>query len=708
MPSSDSGSLFLNSEKRKPVKVSPIAEKAKAKAPPNLAIYDGDELNEVVQQVVKLAQNAYGVYMNQRAALEDRWSKADSFYWMDSKKQFKNSEMTRAKVAAASFNRVCRRLADGAQIATFQDEMPVKFFPEIDPFDPSDDKTNKAAVAQALNNWGKYCMRKTDLAGKSKDAYYKTYKYSTFIAYVPYDYEIEKKTRWEAYSPNAQMQAADGKTVYKHVETGEVSDAPHPPELKAVEYDFVSKNNVGFYPLPIESCWLDDRILDLNRQSAFGWRSDITRAELWSLAMAGVFQNIEKISEAQAFQVQSSNNAPENERRMESGKTTADSTASEMYERWGWWMLIPKIKVTMGKNGKPTKLEWDQNAAPRRYRLEIVGDMNGSIVVTRFSESDYWSNNIPFIAAHSHADDGGFYGRGLVELLEDNMEQEQIAKGQLMDNRTLRTFRPAIRLKGRVMNKDMRVMHNTVFDVTSPDALKFMEIPDISQTIGATLSLLQEESKELGQTPGFMMGEGTGSRTSATEFSAIRDQSSAPAMNDIKTLNMMISGGFMMKVKEYAPQFLERDIAVKLGGPNSEDAVLMVTSDEFDADLLLQDVSVQDFENKSTMRQILLNLVGVVSNPVFAPFLNVAGFLSAVFRTFKSVFPNPEEIINKEGQVNQVLQAYLQQKSAAEGPPQAMLGNMGAPGGGPPPPAAGGPMGEGQTMAGIAGQAGGM
>ncbi len=101
----------------------------------------------------------------------------------------------------------------------------------------------------------------------------------------------------------------------------------------------------------------------------------------------------------------------------------------------------------------------------------------------------------------------------------------------------------------------------------------------------------------------------------------------------------------------------------------------------------MQEVSVQEFENKSTMRQILINLVGLIANPVFAPFINIGGFLERIFYTFKTAFPNPEELFNKNEQVMGVLREYLRQQ-----PPQAETPNQALPGAGLPMAAgAGGP-----------------
>jgi hypothetical protein len=112
------------------------------------------------------------------------------------------------------------------------------------------------------------------------------------------------------------------------------------------------------------------------------------------------------------------------------------------------------------------------------------------------------------------------------------------------------------------------------------------------------------------------------------------------------------------------------------------------------------------------MRQILLNLVQLVASPAFAPFINVAGFLERIFMTFSNVFPNPEEILNKDPMVQELLKQYLLQA-----PPQAQQSPTA--GVGPVPPNLMGmptaPQGlqlsgiaEGAPIAAAAGQAGGV
>ncbi len=299
------------------------------------------------------------------------------------------------------------------------------------------------------------------------------------------------------------------------------------------------------------------------------------------------------------------------------------------------------------------------------------------------------NNGIPFIAAHSHEDDCGFYHRGLQELLEDNMIQEQTAKGQLMDCRTLLNFRPLVRLQGRVKNKDMKISHNTVFDVTDMNAIKQLEVSDLTGTISQSLQFLTQESQQLSQTPPFMLGEGLGSRTSATEFAAIRDQSSAPALNDIKNLNMQFSGGYMRKLKEYATQFFDHDVTVPFttNGAQGEEAMVTIKPEDFNMDMHIEDVSIQEFENKATMRTILLNLGQFIVSPAVAPFINMAGFLTRLFKSFSTAFPNPDEIMNKDPQVMALMQLYLSQKP----PPGGPAADQSVPRGAMPTPQPGGP-----------------
>jgi len=695
--------FFLQSDdKRKPFEESTLSVKAKARAPVNMALYDAnDQPTEVLAHVLRLAEQAHMTYLNQRSSLHEKWTKADEFYWM-AQKDFRLDELTNAKVSASVFHRVCRRLSDGAYLASFQEEQPVKFTPETDIFDSSDNKRTRGIACDALNQWALWCMRRTKLKEKAQDAFHRVYKYGNVICYVPFDYEIQERKRWGTLDPNETVVNEDQTTVYRHSATGAESDTPHPVELDEQEYDFISKNEVGFYPLRLEDCFLDNRIDDLDRQTAFLWRTDCTRPEICGEAKAGKWANTEKITELHKFQQYNFDNQVETGRITDAGKTTTDSMMSEMYERWQGWMLLPDIEVKLNKKGEVTKLDWDQNGESRRYLLEVIGPLGGPNVVVRFCESPYWGDGIPFIAAHSHKDDSGFYHRGLVELLEDNMIQERVTKGQLMDNRSLLNRRPMIRLIGRVRNKDMRITQNTVFDCTSTDAIKQLDVSDLTGNIQNTLNYLSDDSEKLAQTPQFMLGDAMGARTSATEFATIRDSSSAPALNDIKNLNLQITGGYMRKLKEYAPQFLDRDVITKVVGPNGGEAYAAVTSDEFAQDMNVQEVSVQEFENKSTMRQILINLVGLIANPVFAPFINIGGFLERIFYTFKTAFPNPEELFNKDEQVMATLRQYIAQQ-----PPPPQAPNPQLPGGGvtpagmPPGSTQGGPTFGPASMGGV-------
>jgi hypothetical protein len=673
----DSANLFLQaSDDRKDVKPSVVAQKSLVRSPPNLAIYnDQGQPHEVLEKVIKISKDYLSAYQNQWTPLQKKWERSDELYWM-AQKESRMPELTLAKVSASVFYRTARRLSDGAYIATYQgDDIPVKFAPDVGVFDDPDTKQRKAIVAEGLNRWGSYCMRKTGLRDKAKKSFNFTYKYGNHIAYVPYDFEVERVKKYTDEDPNIMESAADGTLVYKHKRTGDYSVTPHAPETYEVEYDKITKDEVGFYPRNIDQCYFDNRIEDLDRQTCFMDRTDITRPELWAKGKAGIFKNLDKITELQKFNQYDWSNTAELQRIRDSGKTTTDSYKSEMYEHWSVWLLLPKIEVKLNKKGEAVDMTWDQNAPSRRYVLDIIGRLNdaGSIAV-RFSESPYWSNGIPYISAHSHEDDSGWWHRGLLELLDDNILQEQVAKGQLMDNSTLINRRPMVRVIGRCRTKDMRIGVNKVFDVTSPDALQFMTVQDQTANLNNRIEFLKKDSEDIAQTPPFMLGEGIGGRASATEFAAIRDQSSTPALNDIKSINLQINGGYMRKVKEYAPQFLDKNMAIDIDGPNGEKFWFDIKPDDFNMDLDIQEVAIQEFQNKATMRQLLLNLTQLVASPAFAPFINVVGYLERVFSTFSDIFPNPEEILNKDQQVQMLLQQYLTQAAPSQGQPPNQIG----------------------------------
>lgn len=668
--------LFLSDDKKRAdLKPSVVAQKSLVRSPPNLANYDSDgNLDPVVAHVLKLAQDFLSAYQNQNGAMYDKWDRCDQLYWM-AQKESRMPELTLAKVSSSIYYRTARRLADGALVATFQGtDLPVKYQPDVGVFDPPETKQRKAIVSEGLNRYIDYNMRKADVKTKADDSFNWTYKYGNHIVYVPYDFEVERVKKYTDEDPNEIQTSTDGSTVYKHKRTGAYSVTPHPPETYEVEYDKVTKDNVGYYPRSLDQVFLDNRIPDLDRQTCLLDRGDITRPEIWAKAKAGVFKNINRISQMQQFQQYDWTNQMEIDRINNSGKVTTDSYMSEMYEHWMVWITIPKLDVKINNKGEATSIKWDQDAAPRRYVMHVIGRLNeNSSVVVRFSESPYWSNGVPYIASHSHADDSGFYHRGLLELLDDNILEDQVAKGQLIDNGTLQNRRPIIRVVGRCRTKDMRIGVNKVFDVTSRDALDFLQVNDLSLNILKRLEYLKKDSEDTAQTPPFMLGEGVGGRASATEFATIRDQSSTPALKDIKSLNLQLMGGYARKCKEYAPQFLDKELAVDIDGPNGEKFWYTIHPDDFNIDLDIQEIAVQEFQNKATARQLLLNLTQLIASPAFAPFINVVGFLERVFSTFSDIFPNPEEILNKDEATQALMYQYLAQAPAQGSPAPGMM-----------------------------------
>lgn len=644
-------------DERKPVELLESGVKAIAKSQPNLAIYDKDgQPHEVLKAIMDLAQNAKYTFEYGRTAMyNEKWKQMDNFYWME-EKQSRLPELTRAKVCGSSYYRVVRRLQDGAFIATFgTDDLPVKFEPLIDPKDASDIKEIKAIKAQAVNKCAADYFQKERIKQdptKAKRAYHQLFKYGNVIIYTPWLYETGKRYTYEDENVNEPFVEQDGRVRHRHGKTGEISDSPFPPESKVVEKEVIVKDSVGFFPLPITNVWLDDRIEDINRQTYLLWRSDITRAEIFAQAQNGNFKNVEWINEQHKWQLFGYDSYMENDLRNDAHKDSTQSLASEIYERWQCWMMLPKIEVKLNKKGEAVDLVWDQNAEPRRYLLEVVGSINQPCVAVNFRESPYWSNNVPFIMAHSHDDVSMAYHRGIFELLQDNMTQESVAKGQLMDNRTLMNYRPMTWLKGRVMAKNGNITHNTVFHVTSQDAIRQLDISDITGTIHTSLDYLRDESESIGQTPKFMMGEAAGSRTSATEIASIRDMSTSPTLADNKSINMQIFGGYMQKILEYLPQFEEDQVALALEGQE----MLVDTGKIEQSDVILKEVAIQEYDNKITQRQLLLNLAQTFAgNPMFQGIINPAGFFCVLMAKYPELIDNPESLLIKSPQVQQAL-----------------------------------------------------
>lgn len=662
--------FLTDSPDRKPVEPANNV-KARAKAKDNLALYlESGELHPVVNHIRILAQNFMSVYQNEWTAQQSVWTKADEMYWMK-QATWRMQELTRAQVSGSMFQIVCRRLEDGAHLVTFpngDEEIPIKFMPASSVFEPTDEKAKRALVADGLNNLALEHMRKARFPSKSRIAYHHVYKYATSFAYVPWEYKVEKRKRWKAVNksiPSQENPLNPTDVTYTHADTGEQQKTPFDAELIVEEKEVVTADHTGFHPLKPEQIFADSRIDSMDRQLVVMHRADMTRTEIWTEALSGRYKNLEKITRLNAFQQYDWPNQPENQRKTDAGQTTTDSNYTEMYERMMVWMMLPEIEVTKNSKGEVTDLKWKQNAPECRYVMEVVGPLmdNGNIVV-RLQESEYWGNGVPYIKYDSHQDDVGLYHRGLVNLLEDNMIQERTAKAQLMDNRTLLNYRPVTVISGRVRSKSLKIGQSTAFQVTSQDAIKQLDVTDFTQMISTSLKDVRDETNEIAQIPKFMYGQAVGARTSASEFAAMRDSGSAPALANYKTLNDQMFGGWLRKFKEYVPQFLDRDVAVKVLGPNGDTLVKMITADEFDIDMMVQEVAITAFDSKQTTRQLFTNMVvNVLSLPMFQGITNPVAVLDKLFQMFPEVCPNPEELFVDNPMIQKLLMEYQRQKS---------------------------------------------
>jgi hypothetical protein len=108
----------------------------------------------------------------------------------------------------------------------------------------------------------------------------------------------------------------------------------------------------------------------------------------------------------------------------------------------------------------------------------------------------------------------------------------------------------------------------------------------------------------------------------------------------------------MQKILEYLPQFEEDQIHVALEG----EEYLVEAQKIEETDVMLREVAIQEYDNKISSRQIINNLIQVLTgNPMFQGMLNPAAFLVRLFSLYPEISTNPEELLIKNPVVQKLL-----------------------------------------------------
>jgi len=194
---------------------------------------------------------------------------------------------------------------------------------------------------------------------------------------------------------------------------------------------------------------------------------------------------------------------------------------------WDAWAMLPISEAG----------EMDENKfRPLRYRCTFVGNTIATAICLRIDRNDHPEDRIPLALIWDYPDDPdniAHISKG--HVLKNNYAVETTTLNQMVDGVSVALNPPSIERKGGVIKHEGygRGKRIVVRENVNEDIREF-NVNDRTQTGIALLQYTKEDSKTAVHTDSAQMGEGIGSRATATEASGVMQLSAAPSVMNAK------------------------------------------------------------------------------------------------------------------------------------------------------------------------------
>jgi len=521
---------------------------------------------------------------------------------------------TLSDVASTMYFRQVRTVTAG-EIAVFfsvDDTLPAEYKPEINTTEYT--MTDGEDIATQQNILEAYTFDEDKRKEKIKDILLRNNKYGQAMVSIEWDHRAEEI---EERIPT-KVDPETGKPIAFKFETRTrvVADWP-----SLIEHD-------------LQDCYFDAQLDDMRKQRCFLKANQRAYEEYVAQQSAGFIMNVGKLSAAQLYSQDESENM---ERRLANSEENATTEPTGLFREWQVFGVVP-IKETGDGKGK-----WDhEKTVPTLYWATFAGDISSdNAVCLRLRKFD----EIPYKLLHSHRDDKGAYHMGYASILSPLYWQVTTNMNQAVDNVTMRNKAPWT-ADGPVLTRDLTFRQNRLIKTARGVSLKRVDVPD---TTGITLALHDKIETDADKTAGTdrpILGEPLGSRTSATEAKQVYDQATLPL--DDKTSYV---------ADQIFPWMFERDAKLwrKWGDP---DVVLSVSHNQeikqvmpgkLYGPLKTKVTAVSRFKNNLLRRQEINGFIQSAL-PSAAPVMGQQGSREFWRQTFKIFgFENVPKLVPEDG-----------------------------------------------------------
>jgi hypothetical protein len=513
---------------------------------------------EVVEKALAMVQNykRYCEDQPKRLRNTDIREQADSMWRIDKARtelavdESANIEDTRANYPSTIYNETVKIISAGdkAVILGNEEEMPMSYEPLPDVGGYIEDEGLR--VAEEQNTVLAWAFERDDMREKIGHALLLMAKYADQVMEMDWDYRVEERVINEPIFEKRPNDLGEGE------------------ELKVIGRKFKKKkvvvaNNPRFNLHDMADCLFDANIDDVQMQNYFDIRKDMQLGNLWQLQASGQLINAGKIRSSNFNGEFDDNHKYEKQAREEhrGGSATQDNETN--------LVEVHRTRVRLPINRETG--EWNEDKyLPTWYDTWWAGKVESNAVCLAITPNPHHCGEIPLLIAHSFEDDNGAFHIGNPELLKSGYSMLTTIINQYFDNISGGNQLPMVIERGAigVRNNTVKAGGNSFIIKESgmPDPTP-LQWKDTSQQTFTALDKAQDMIRGAAGVNKPLLGEGLGSRASASEAINTLNQALKPALEDAKYKANQILPFIAKWIMDMTRQFADPEQQISVKGP---------------------------------------------------------------------------------------------------------------------------------------------
>lgn len=557
------------------------------------------------EEAVGHAQNEtveyFNIYDAQRTHINDFTEVADYMYSCAQNRTLESAEKgygmnmgddTRSNVGSSLFHRIVNQNA--AQLEAVLLSKPDLWRYETFSADASDKTEDGEDRAEMLKLLARYTIKTDKFLEKLPMATRMLYKKSNIFMRVGQN-RVEKEHRWK--EPDYEIDLDEqGNAVTRIVGERDRS------EKKIV------RNHPTFDFPPISSIYLDAYLGDMQQQPCVIIHSLKTRGELKAGVDAGWYseKQYEELTDKYTWDGEEGTDELKTKEEQRNNNPTIEPQKN-LFLVWDVYLMAP-----ITDNG-----EWDEEGDTewKRWWLTFVGNDIGSSLCLRFERNPEPDDEVPLKDIHIYPDDGDrMYHTTTAELLRSAYSADCTLLNLALDNMGFANDPPKWVVDGMHNVKDWTNRKGAVWHVDNPDAIGFLQVPNIPQETNAMREYVRDGAMMAMNVDKGFVGQSQGARTSASEATFINRNSMQPHLSQIRYVLMQMLPWMARKMQSYWMAYGDPTQVLQITDENKRyDVHPTELAGEYDVKVEI----IDEYESDLLKQQALQNVMNIVGGSEF-------------------------------------------------------------------------------------------